>query len=341
MLDFAYYGSVRAGYIGTDPELFMLDANKKVLPAFNHLPAKDKRKTGKVAFYDGFQAEFITQSTHCLSYLVDYIRRGIVELHEVAASQGGTLTFQDTIPIGPVRPYTKEQTMLGCSPSENAYGEESVIPKDPRKIKFRTAGCHIHIGVVDTNPDIKRNTPVELIQHIDRVTGPILTSLLAGLENPKRRTMYGRAGEFRIKPYGFEYRTPSSAILVHPIVTHLTFDLVRAAFYSLWNKYERPEMFENWISQCHHSAIDAAKVINSCDVKAARQMVKESKAFYRALLTRIYGDTHVDKVYNFILAGATSKINPEDYLHNWQIKPNDWINHSDGINGHVTAATIL
>jgi hypothetical protein len=42
---------------------------------------------------------------------------------------------------------------------------------------------------------------------------------------PRRRTLYGQAGRFRVKPYGMEYRSLSSFWLASPILVELIYDV--------------------------------------------------------------------------------------------------------------------
>ena len=322
------------GLVGTDPELFVLDKNSKVIPAFRFLPSEKMRAGEAAPFADGFQTEFTPKPNYCIAYVVDNIRDRMQRLLEEATKVGGELSFTDVVSVPDINTYTDAEIALGCSPSMNAYAEKSVIPKNPRKVAFRTAGCHIHLGTLNSETDIDAYDPDSLVRFLDQVTGPLYTSLFEGLENPARRTMYGRAGEFRIKPYGIEYRTPAPASLVHPVVTNIVFDVAKrcvslmlnAQMYTTTSEHQRT-VFKNLVSQLNHTDQEARDVINNVNVGTAREMLKASEEFYENFLNFIYGG-YSPSVWKFIQAGALSKVNPSDYKTYWRLNADDyWTGH--------------
>lgn len=91
---------------------------------------------------------------------------------------------------------------FGCDPDFNAWTEQQneVDKTDPL---LRTAAAHIHIGY--QNPT--SNTSMAIIQAMDLFIG--LPSVLLDTDT-ERRKMYGKAGEYRLKVYGVEYRVLST-----------------------------------------------------------------------------------------------------------------------------------
>lgn len=78
---------------------------------------------------------------------------------------------------------------------------------------MRTGAGHIHIGFTenkDVNEDNHFLECAAMAREMDYYIG--IYSLLWDSDS-SRRSMYGRAGCFRPKPYGVEYRTPSNAWL--------------------------------------------------------------------------------------------------------------------------------
>lgn len=89
--------------------------------------------------------------------------------------------------------------VFGCEPDFNAWTrEENTKPMPPNEF-MRSAGGHVH---VETDKD-----PVAVVQAMDLFLG--VPSVLMD-EGEERRKMYGKAGAFRPKPYGCEYRTLSN-----------------------------------------------------------------------------------------------------------------------------------
>ncbi len=97
---------------------------------------------------------------------------------------------------------TKQAKMFGCDPDFNVYLKEPNNPPSP-KSSLRTAGGHIHIGF--ENPDLEISE--KIIYAMDMTLG--LESITLDPDD-RRREMYGKAGCFRIKEYGVEYRTLSN-----------------------------------------------------------------------------------------------------------------------------------
>lgn len=95
---------------------------------------------------------------------------------------------------------------LGCTPDFNAY---SGLVNDPPETTepFRTGAGHMHIGFLETmvDPDTPEHfeTCRELTRELDTILYPL--SLLWDNDD-KRRSLYGKMGAFRPKPYGLEYR---------------------------------------------------------------------------------------------------------------------------------------
>lgn len=98
---------------------------------------------------------------------------------------------------------------------ESSYHNVSLSAYDepvfkPSRTDILSAGGHIHIGGSFIRM-LSLQQLKEYIRRIDGLVGPICTSV----ETPAaalRKEVYGVPGEFRIKPYGVEYRTPSNAI---------------------------------------------------------------------------------------------------------------------------------
>lgn len=309
--------------IGADPEIFVVDENNILIPAFEFLPDK---KTGN-PFWDGFQAEFTLESGRtCLAYMVDDIRKMLMRILNEARRKypRAKLTTQTVFEIPPDKllKYNPEYTQLGCAPSLNIYGERTVCDQDPATIPFRSAGAHVHLGIRNFVTD---NAP-KIVRAMDLLGGLVSVSLLDGLEDPIRRRYYGRAGEYRLPAWGIEYRVPSSAMLCHPAVYHLMFDLIRASVYLGMQGFEPFFAVDD----------DVEYLINRYQVKKIRKLLMRVKDSYAVLLKRIYGDK--GKVaWELIMKGAKNCIpSIDDMLKNWMLDIGDaWHGHSDSTNACI------
>ena len=102
---------------------------------------------------------------------------------------------------------------FGCSPDKSIYDEHPSYRGDASQIFYRFAGTHIHI-----------DAPPQSIKVLDRILGLVINeeakniktqgNVIGGVEGEVlRRRYYGRAGVYREKRYGSEWRVPSSAIM--------------------------------------------------------------------------------------------------------------------------------
>lgn len=90
---------------------------------------------------------------------------------------------------------------FGCDPDFNAYTREK-NPRPSAETNLRTAGGHIHFGY-DTNLAERE----DVIKAADVFIG--LPAVLMD-DDAQRMMLYGKAGAYRPKSYGVEYRTPSN-----------------------------------------------------------------------------------------------------------------------------------
>lgn len=88
---------------------------------------------------------------------------------------------------------------FGCEPDYNAWTKQ--INPRPRAADaaLRSAGGHVHVGT--------KEDPIEVIRAMDLFVG--CPSILKD-KGTLRRQLYGKAGAFRQKRYGCEYRTLSN-----------------------------------------------------------------------------------------------------------------------------------
>lgn len=102
---------------------------------------------------------------------------------------------------------TENAKTFGCDPDFNAWLDVQNLPPSPGDgVTLRTAGGHIHVGYDNPNPFV--NTM--LVKALDLHVG--VPSVILEPTN-ERKTMYGKAGSFRHKDYGVEWRSISNYYL--------------------------------------------------------------------------------------------------------------------------------
>lgn len=89
---------------------------------------------------------------------------------------------------------------FGCDPDFNVWTRTENPRPTAKNKRLRSAGGHVHIGCLDVDME-------ELIKACDLFLGVPATKLDKDVQ---RRELYGKAGCFRPKPYGVEYRTLSN-----------------------------------------------------------------------------------------------------------------------------------
>ncbi len=197
--------------VGADPELFVKKDGKHV-SGFDLIPG-DKTNPYKVdkgaVQVDGMALEFnidpATSETEFITNLdtVVSILKEMVPDYEVVADPVAYFTkeYLETQP--------EKALELGCDPDYNGWtGQANVKPDETQP--FRTGAGHIHIGVTEgADPEDKQFFQVccDAAKEMDLFLG--LPSLFFD-DDVKRREMYGKAGAFRPKSYGLEYRTLSN-----------------------------------------------------------------------------------------------------------------------------------
>jgi hypothetical protein len=134
----------------------------------------------------------------------------------------------------------------GCDPDWNAYTLQINDPPDYTTTRLRAAGGHIHIGY-----SFERQEIPEFVKVLDLlITVPMMV-----YDDPRRRTMYGKAGAFRLKPYGLEYRTPSNAWVFSDERCRWVCEQVDRALKD-WRKYQLPHNLQEIIDTHRISELD-------------------------------------------------------------------------------------
>jgi len=129
----------------------------------------------------------------------------------------------------------EEAKIMGCDPDFNAYtGMVNVAPKD--KDRFRAAGGHIHIGWtsgIDTNDAGHIMACRTLIKELDIFLGLPMAWMDNSPAARARKQLYGKAGSYRVKPYGVEYRTLSNSWVGNEEIMKWIFENAKLAFSNL------------------------------------------------------------------------------------------------------------
>lgn len=141
-----------------------------------------------------------------------------------------------------------------CDPDFNAWTEQQNPKPEGAATNLRSAGFHVHIGYAGNNV----NTSLEIIKHLDMYLG--VPSVLIDPDK-ERRKLYGKAGCFRLQPWGVEYRVLSSYMMSSPELIRFVYNnALMAVDYVLHGaKIDIP-----------NANIDIPNIINNSDVEKAK-----------------------------------------------------------------------
>jgi hypothetical protein len=253
--------------VGCDPEVFVKQGGL-FRSAFGLIQG-DKKNPQKVPLgavqVDGMALEFnidpaSSEDEFCVNVQSVFdIMRKMVPDYEIV-----------TTPVAHFDPvYMSQQPAaaleLGCDPDFNAWtGMVNSRPDGDRP--FRTAAGHIHIGWTK-NESIDNPMHVEMgrdaVKQMDFYLG--LASLMFD-EDIERRSMYGKAGCNRPKPYGVEYRTLSNAWLKSEKLMRFVYRNTIAGMQELVNGNA---LFKKYG--------DVQDIINTSNKKAAMEILQDAK----------------------------------------------------------------
>ena len=142
--------------------------------------------------------------------------------------------------------------IFGCEPDFDAWTKDVNKKPNPPHPLMRSAGGHIH---VETTKDA-----LDVIRAMDLFLG--VPSVLMD-DGEMRKQLYGKAGAFRAKPYGVEYRTLSNFWIFND-------DLIRW----VWNNTQRA-LDSVGVVDVSAEQDRILRSINNSDKKLAKKLVKE------------------------------------------------------------------
>lgn len=193
--------------IGADPELFFHN-NEEFIPACDYINGSKSQpffidEKGSAVLNDNVMAEFniipaktsdefVANINHVLSYFEHVCSSNNIK-YVITPSASFSRQLMDA--------YKERFMEFGCEPDECIYGEE---PQVTLNSNIRMAGGHVHLGYdTEKYPNIERRI-VETLDYLLSIPFVILDN------DNLRRKFYGKAGRFRLKNYGLEYRSLSN-----------------------------------------------------------------------------------------------------------------------------------
>jgi len=187
--------------IGADPEFFLKNKHRHVsaigmIGGTKDFPRPLKRK-GFAVLEDNVSVEFNIAPCHdhkefiaAIGYVMDDLRKRL---------KGYDFSQESAVVFDPDQLQHPQALEFGCEPDFNAWTKEMNPRPVATNASLRSAGGHVHVGT--------RENPIEVIRAMDLFLGVPSIKIDSGT---LRRQLYGKAGCYRQKPYGCEYRTLSN-----------------------------------------------------------------------------------------------------------------------------------
>lgn len=254
--------------IGADPELFIINSKTgDVVSSIGLIPGEKGNPYRSIDMPEGYgletdnilaefnippvttKEEFIMTITYMKNYIKKFIK---------AKNSNLDILCKASMIVNEDQLQSPEAKLFGCSVDYNAYTEEPNPKPKGERTNLRSAGFHIHIGYDNCNVE----TSLLLIKYLDMYLG--IPSVLKD-EDTKRRSLYGKAGCFRLTPYGLEYRVLSSYFLSTKITLSWVWNGIRKAIeaYNDRDYLANPELVQ--------------RAINESDKELAKKLIKEYK----------------------------------------------------------------
>lgn len=257
--------------VGTDPEAFVIDTKiNKIVSAIGLIPGdKDHpfpiSDEGHAIQTDNVMVEFCVPAANDSSKLNEDIRY-CLDIIDGKLPEGLKTVIQASAVLEDKYLDNEQAQKFGCDPDFNVYtGRPNIAPN--AKTNLRSAGGHIHVGY--NNPDWEENE--KIVKAMDLFLG--IPSIVLDTDT-ERKKMYGKAGAYREKPYGIEYRVLSNFWIKNEETVRWAFDQTMKAVMFVNNSIDG-----DFISDDDQADIQLA--INNQDLDLACKIAKK----YNILLT--------------------------------------------------------
>lgn len=192
--------------LGTDPEVFLVNKEEKIISSIGIIKGC-KDEPSPIGNDCSIQTDNILteycippcttpeEMYNSIQYCFSYTNKEVAERNLKVKVLASATVDDDQLNNDQAR-------MFGCSPDFNVW-TQSINQPPNNKTNLRSCGGHLHIGY--SNPD--EVTSEEIIRALDLFLGVPSMQLDKDTE---RRKLYGKAGAFRFKDYGVEYRVLSN-----------------------------------------------------------------------------------------------------------------------------------
>ena len=245
--------------LGADPEVFLTNHNKFIssIGLFGGTKQQPRQLDGLPKGFtlqeDNVTLEFgippASDAHEFAKHIHTVLQAGLAEAKGLTFSKLSCVVFPEDQMQHPAA------HIFGCEPDYNAWTKTQNDPPQPNHPYLRSAGGHVHIE-----------------SDIDFIAGVRACDLYLGVpsvlmdNSVERRQLYGKAGSFRPKPYGFEYRSLSNFWIFEDRLVEW-----------VWHNTEKALNFakEQSLTWCNDYGALVQDCINTNDKTMAEFLIKE------------------------------------------------------------------
>jgi len=240
--------------LGADPEFFLLKEGK-IIPASDaglgngkEDPAARLRMSEAIVLYrDGYAAEVnFIHAYNCRGTMGNALRAGVMAFLRNTGLSASTLPSIE-VPLPSLLSLPVDVATFGCSPSLNAWEDGPCeIDVDGLTHPFRYSGGHLWFSALKRDWWWTSHIR-ESVKLLDLFLGAPFSWMFARPEHFRRRCLYGKAGEYRVKDFhegnyqGLEYRTLSAEWMNHAVFFSFVFGVGRHVLQNaphLWRDFQ-------------------------------------------------------------------------------------------------------
>jgi len=254
---------IKTFLLGSDPEVFLMNSSNKLMSGigliggYKHNPLY----VGDNVFLqeDNVAVEFSHKPSRNKEEFVAIVGSGLNKIAEAVAKYDLKVCIASSGVFEEDQLMHPDALVFGCDPDFNAWTNQMNEAAHAESIGgLRSCGGHIHIGY-----DKKvHNLDNDIVKTLDLFLG--VPSILMD-DDEKRRELYGKAGCYRVKKYGLEYRTLSNFWVKSPETIEWVYNQVEKAIAHV--NEEQLYLIEN-----HEE--DIKRAINENNKKAAEKLIK-------------------------------------------------------------------
>ncbi len=248
---------------GCDPEVFLCSHDGTPVSSIGRIGGTKMEPLpidgdGNAVQEDNVAVEFNTPPCHTVEDYIKHIRTNLSYITDRATEQGLLVNITPSLVFPDDELRHPDAKVFGCEPDYNAYKDGEPNPR-PRAddANLRSAGGHIHVQIDDPDMDIH-----DVVKAMDVF---VSLPLMRHDKDTRRRSLYGKPGAYRKKPYGVEYRTPSNVWITSD-------ELIRM----VWSDTDRAvDYVKNGGRVSPEQGVRIQRAINTSNMELAEELMAE------------------------------------------------------------------